>query len=56
VLVVSLAVVAFVVWPLVGPSLGFTCGAQEKAAILEFPQYGGGRSARRSKNPWAARY
>jgi hypothetical protein len=38
---VLVAVVVFVVVPLARPLLGFTCDAEEKAALVEFPQYGG---------------
>jgi signal transduction histidine kinase len=38
---VVVAVVMFVVVPLARPLLGFTCDAEEKAALMEFPQYGG---------------
>ena len=45
-LLVGFAIVLFVVLPLarysgVLDSLGFTCDAQEKAVLMEFPQYGG---------------
>jgi hypothetical protein len=45
-LLIGFAVVVFVVVPLarysgVLDSLGFTCDAEEKAILVEFPQYGG---------------
>src|SRR5215213_1643833 len=46
ILLVSFAAVVLVVSPLarffgIYDVLGFTCDAQEKAALMEFPQYGG---------------
>jgi hypothetical protein len=41
VLLIGFAIVLFVVLPLARPLLGFTCHAQEKAVLMEFPQYGG---------------
>ncbi len=46
VLLVGFAIPLFVVLPLARSSgildaVGFTCDAEEKAALLEFPQYGG---------------
>ncbi len=45
-LLVGFAITLFVVLPLarysgILDSLGFTCDAEEKAALVEFPQYGG---------------
>jgi len=37
---VMVAVVVFVVVPLARPLLGFTCDAEEKAVLMDFPQYG----------------
>jgi hypothetical protein len=41
VLFVGFAIMLDVVLPLLRPLLGITCDAEEKAALLEFPQYGG---------------
>ena len=38
---IAVLVVLVVVVPLARPLLGFTCDAKEKAALAEFPQYGG---------------
>jgi hypothetical protein len=41
VLLVGFAIALIVVWPLARNLLGLTCDAEEKAALMEFPQYGG---------------
>ena len=40
-LLVGFAIALIVVWPLARNLLGLTCDAEEKAALMEFPQYGG---------------
>ena len=40
-LLLGFAITLFVVLPLARPVLGFTCDAEEKAVLMEFPQYGG---------------
>jgi hypothetical protein len=40
-LLVGFTITLIVVWPLARNLLGLTCDAQEKAALMEFPQYGG---------------
>ena len=40
-LLVSFAIALIVVWPIARNLLGLTCDAQEKAALMEFSQYGG---------------
>ena len=56
VLLVSFATMMLVVSPLarffgVYDVLGFTCDAREKAALMEFPQYGGKVVGRDIKGP-----
>ena len=45
------AVVAFAVVSLARPLLGFTCDAEEKATLVEFPQYGGRVVGKEIKGP-----
>jgi hypothetical protein len=41
VLFVGFAIALIVLWPLARNVLGLTCDAEEKAALMAFPQYGG---------------
>ncbi len=55
-LLVGFAIALFVVLPLARysgmlDSLGFTCDAREKAALVEFPQYGGKAVGKDIKGP-----
>jgi hypothetical protein len=55
-LLVSFAIALFVVMPLarysgILDSLGFTCDAEEKAVLMEFPQYGGRVVGKHIKGP-----
>ena len=50
-MLIGFAVLMFGVVPLARPLLGFTCDAQEKAALVEFPQYGGRVIGKNIKGP-----
>lgn len=51
VLLLGFAIMLVVVLPFIRPLLGITCDAQEKAALLEFPQYGGNVLGKDIKRP-----
>ena len=50
-LLVGFVLIAFVVVPIARPLLGFTCDAEEKAALMEFSQYGGRAVGKDIKGP-----